>query len=454
MEITREVIGELKLLAESNKKLQKVEIWALNDLVNRNGWQYIRLKEHLSEFLNIPILTAYENGGRRIGGGHNMDERINPETGEPYMSFTAPDAERIVGWINQDSNVRIEEKDGVSWIVCEAFLWTWYSSELVRKILRQGQMSVSIETLILEEHMEGDVAVEDKYIVLGVTVLGDGVAPAVADASIKSLAMLSECRSCMQKEILKAASYIGDGKAEPKEPKKINQKGVTQAMTPKRVLEELSAKFNGFMPVGATEDRKVIALLSDKNVPYGYAFEDSDDGNVIANRICEATAEVSFKFNESEVIVPLEAIISDISEKLNASEAQVKSLSENNETLVSQLGELRNKENARRLKAAKDAMTDELKQLNANRDENKQFSVEICKELSARIDNGEFTAVEDKDGNWIGEKLIRNEVKALCMDEQAKMDKDENERFKKYNSWNMPKNNSAEPTTVGDMLSE
>lgn len=225
-------------------------------------------------------------------------------------------------------------------------------------------------------------------------------------------------------------------------------------MTPKRVLKELGAKFNGFMPVGASEDRKVIALLSDKNVPYGYAFEDSDDGNVIANRICEATAEVSFKFNGSEVSFPLDAIIGEYVDKLADLEAKVNSMSENNETLVSQLGELRNKENARRLQAAKDAMNDELKSLNENRDENKKFSADICKDLSARIDNGEFTAVEDKDGNWIGEKLIRNEVKALCMDEQAKMDRDDKDRIKKYNSWNIPKNNSNEPSTIGEMLAE
>ena len=91
-----------------NRKLYRVEIWALNDRVNRNGWKYINLASHLSEFQDIPILTAYLRDGRVIGDGHNFDMRTDPKTGEQYASFTAADAERIVGWVPKDANIRLE----------------------------------------------------------------------------------------------------------------------------------------------------------------------------------------------------------------------------------------------------------------------------------------------------------------------------------------------------------
>ena len=82
-------VGRLKVLEAVNRKLYRVEIWALNDRVNRNGWKYINLESHLPEFQDIPILTAYLRDGKVIGDGHNFDMRIDPKTGEQYASFTS-----------------------------------------------------------------------------------------------------------------------------------------------------------------------------------------------------------------------------------------------------------------------------------------------------------------------------------------------------------------------------
>ena len=90
--------GKLKILEAVNRKLFRVEVWALNNEVNRNGWKYINLDSHLSEFEDIPLLTAYLQDGT-IGDGHNYDTKVDPATGKEYVSFTAPDAERIVGWV-------------------------------------------------------------------------------------------------------------------------------------------------------------------------------------------------------------------------------------------------------------------------------------------------------------------------------------------------------------------
>ena len=140
--------GKLKILSRTNKYLYPVEIWALNEKVNRNNWQYTKISERLELFRNIPILIAYEAGGAVVGSGHNFNLRRD-KNGEEYASFTAADAERIVGWVHDKANIRIEkDEEGTDWVVTDAMLWSFYSKEAVDAIAsEQGRgMSVSIET--------------------------------------------------------------------------------------------------------------------------------------------------------------------------------------------------------------------------------------------------------------------------------------------------------------------
>lgn len=445
------VTGHLRIMQTVNKKLYRVELWMLNDQVNRNGWKYINLAEHLSEFLNIPILTAYVNGGRKIGDGHNFDLRIDPETGKEYASFTDADAERIVGWLPQDANVRIEtEEDGTNWIVGTGYLWRWYSKELVDKIARQGSgMEISIETLVTEMYMDGNTEVEVKWSVLGVTVLGDGVVPAVAGANIQSLATLSAVRSGMRDFILRAASYEN----EPQEPQNNNEKGVKKPMRiSKSRLNALGAKFGeGYTLVGVSEDECRVALLNANNEFFGYSFAESDSGTVIPERIASANASVTFRYNGEEVEADLDSVIGVVTQKVRGLEAENETLNESVNTLSAQIAAMQSREKARRLQAAKDAMNDQFREINSVRSKADRFDEDLLKALSARVDAGEFTDMEDKDGNWIGDANVRKEVKVLCADadteQRAKNRKIiYGERLNAHVEKNSPK-------TIGDLLS-
>lgn len=447
---TRTVRGELKILEMSDPRIKRVQIRALNDITNRNNWRYINLEQHLNSFRNIPILTAYINGGKKVGDGHNYDLKVDPNTGREYASFTAPDAERIVGWVPETADVHIEAENGVNWVVVDAGLWSWYSHELVEQIVRQGNnspMEVSIETLILDEYMEGAVAVETSYEVLGITILGAGVMPAVAGANIKSLAQLTALRSSMKTEILKAASYIEN---EPNKNEKFE--GVKSKMPNERQLKELSTSFSGYNCVGASEDGTKIALLSATNVPFGYAFEDSDAGNVITDRITAANATVSFRFNGVEVETDLENVLHALSERCEALEADKANLEKAHKDYEDKLNRMVANENSRRLMAANAAMTDELNKRNANRSDENKFSAAICADLEKRIANNEFTCMEDKDGMWTGEKAIRSEVSALCMDEQTRMDAEAKQREKGLHNWNLNSAGNPGDMTVGEKM--
>lgn len=450
MEKIRAFTGELKVLETANPKLYAVEIMALNSEVNRNNWQYINLERHLNEFLDIPILTAYVGGGMVIGDGHNYSMKRDPKTGEEYASFTGSDAERIVGWIPKDqSSVRLEVIDGIEWVIVKGNLWAFYSKELVDQIARQGSMEVSIETLVTDERKgENGVDIEEKYLVLGITILGNGVEPAVAGANIRTLSELSELRSNMAETILKAASYVANEENPQEEPEdedsdeedetddedssdepKQNNKGVKKSMTyfSRKELAELGKKFPDYRVLAAvqTEDGAIRVCLMSKDANTSVYKMDSIDETVVPEKFCRVSTKVNFILGEDcdnaevdtdEFIDTMSAELaeacnnaSDLEQKLNAANERIKAM----ETA----------ERTRRVQAAKDKAHAVLNSLNANRAAKAQFEDSILNPVLADIEAGKYTEKVNADGLWVGDTEVERDVSYLCMNAQKEMDK-------------------------------
>lgn len=436
----RTFYGQLKVLESTNPYLMPVEVKALNSLVNRNNWQYINLQSHLSAFAQIPLLTAYNMGGAVIGGSHQFDEKIDPKTGERYVSFTAADAERIVGWVGDNSS-RIENIDGVDWIVCRCAIWSWYAPELAKKIALQGSMEVSIETLVTKEHMEGDVAVEEEYIVLGITILGDGVQPAVAGASVRNLRMLSEMREAMQENILKAASYMDD-ESEVQEKNK-NLKG-EKALTyfSKKQCADLSKRFDGYTVLAAAQDENNVihvALLS-KNGDTAVYNMNSVDETIAVERIKACGGTVAFDCEGKSMEVALESVIDGMNEAINEANENCKNAQDAEQkanealsTAMATITEMRNAENARRIETAKACASRTLSAFNASSDF--EIPSSALSEINADIDKGMYTERVNAEGKWIGEDEVIMRVKSLCADKQKEMNDAKVAKNKSVHIW-------------------
>ena len=436
----RTFYGQLKVLESTNPYLMPVEVKALNSLVNRNNWQYINLQSHLSAFAQIPLLTAYNMGGAVIGGGHQFDEKTDPKTGERYVSFTAADAERIVGWVGDNSS-RIENIDGVDWIVCRCAIWSWYAPELAKKIALQGSMEVSIETLVTKEHMEGDVAVEEEYIVLGITILGDGVQPAVAGASVRNLRMLSEMREAMQENILKAASYMDD-ESEVQEKNK-NLKG-EKALTyfSKKQCADLSKRFDGYTVLAAAQDENNVihvALLS-KNGDTAVYNMNSVDETIAVERIKACGGTVAFDCEGKSMEVALESVIDGMNEAINEANENCKNAQDAEQkanealsTAMATITEMRNAENARRIETAKACASRTLSAFNASSDF--EIPSSALSEINADIDKGMYTERVNAEGKWIGEDEVIMRVKSLCADKQKEMNDAKVAKNKSVHIW-------------------
>ena len=432
--------GKLRVLAKEDEFLYQVEVWLLNSEVNRNNWQYLNLDEHRSLFANTPILVAYPGGGK-VGDGHNFRMKTSVN-GEPYASFTDANAERIVGWFKNDSDIRIEEKDGVRWIVGNGTIWSYYARELADMLTEQGAegMDVSIETLVDSYEVKNGVEVFDKYQILGTTILGRGVTPAVAGAHIRAASLEEGLKDFK----LKVASYMETAKEETK-------KGTKRMAMNKVQLEALGQKFNGFKIVGTSEDGKRIALLSEAdNCFYGYVLN-SEDEEINAENIKPVSLNAEADFGEDEK-VPLDAtgIYVDEIKNLNARIADAEKRAENAEA---ECKSLKDRETKRRNKATVDAIKSLIAAYNAEADE--AIDEKECAEIVEDAENGEFSDCENAAGEFVGAEKACALVKAKIFDhEQAIRDK-KSAANAAVHSWldGLRKNTNENADTIDSLLS-
>ena len=450
----RAIDGELKLLQSDNDFMFPVELWLLNDKVNRNNWQFVNLEEHREKWAGVPILCAYVNGGRVTGDGHNQTTKVD-KNGDEYQSFTAATAERIVGALSDNpEDIRLEERDGTVWTVGRGALWAWYSHELCQQIAdwaQQGRsMSVSIEALVTDSRMEGTTEVELSYVPLGVTCLGAGVAPAVEDAHI---AMLTEMESELKELKLRAASYLEQTSAENKPQNNQNQERVNKRMRlSKQQLRELQAKFSDHTVLAAEQNESgvIVCLMSKHGQTAVYRMESADE-TIVPERIVSVNAQTHFCAEGCEdVLVDACDMVETVSAEnasLNARLAAAEtSLTEANATIEKMV----NAENARRLSAAKQKATDTLNAFNANR-ENK-VDVKVLEGLTKDIEAGKYTAMSDENGAWTGESAVEEKVLSLCACEVMEQDKRSAENASKPMSWGSVHQASANPGTIGELF--
>jgi hypothetical protein len=389
-------------------------------------------------------------GGNVIGDGHNYNMRRDPKTGEEYASFTASDAERIVGWVGKDaSNARIEVVDGTEWVIVKANLWAWYCKELVDQIARQGSCSVSIETLVTDERKgESGEDVEEKYLVLGITILGNGVEPAVAGANIRTLSELSELRSNQAENILKAASYAKpeenpeeeepdddpdeddtDEESSESEPQNNNHKGVSKRMTflSRKELAELGKKFPDYKVLAAVQDMNGgirVCLMAKDASPYRYKMDSLND-TIVPEKFERAIAKINFDIGED--CDNAEVDVCEVTDELAAEVAEAcdnaKELQDKLNAAYERIKAMETAEKARRVLAAKAAAKAALDSMNANRQAKAKFDESILNSINADIDAGKYTEKVNADGLWIGDKEVEMCVKAACADAQSEMDR-------------------------------
>ena len=424
--------GNLRLLATGDDYITDITIDLLSSETNRNNWRYENLAEHVNLFLRKPVLVAYVRNGKKVGDGHNFEMKVDPETGKEYADFTDKDAERMVGVIAFDEgDVYLEKRGDIDWIVSRGVIYSWYAHQLTKKLRRQGvSMPISIETLVTKMHMDGDTEVFDDYIILGVTILGDDVTPAVRGANIKTLSELDDEVESMK---LRVASYRNN------EPQKNEAtKGVKKLMPNKKQMDKIAEKFPGYTLLGASADGMTVCLHSaEDRCVYSYKFLAEDDGTVVESRITPVALSTVAKIDdECEMDIDLLSINEASLAQLAAAQTALEASAKENAQLKERIAAMEQAERNRRINAVKKAVEAKVNQINAAMDEQvDEADVQAIVDCAA-----EYVDMVDANGEWVGEEKACAALMARHMEKVIAV-----KAHKKENNfaWDVAKKNNA-----------
>lgn len=179
-------VPQVKTFSQSKESgnLEKVKIVVMHSGLNGNKSDIPddAVEEAKDTISNIPILAYIkrDDDGEAIDfDQHNVITKIvQGDNGHEVKQFYL---ERPIGVIPETHNYRIEEIDGVDHVVVDGYVWKTYSNEGYDLITESGEKGVSMEISVEDGSKDKKTGVYtiSKYSYLGVTVLGDDVAPAM-----------------------------------------------------------------------------------------------------------------------------------------------------------------------------------------------------------------------------------------------------------------------------------
>lgn len=422
--------GELRLLSQQSAKKVAVELWLLNNATTENGWRYEKLREHMGKFATTPILIAYV--GSKIGDGHNFSEEKNPITGEVSPSFMDATAERIVGFFEKKEDIRIEEKDGKKWIVGKGYIWSWYAKELIAKLTEQGRkgMSISIETLVKNGRVENGEEVYDDYEILGTTILGDGVVPAVAQANIRILSMIGVDK--VKELTLRVASK------NTAETIKKSKKGEKKQMN----MTELRAAFKDYKILAVSGNH--VVLLNSKNGLVLSSAEKSGE-EVIVGKKQEISLNASVQTESGEEIsVPVDSIVSAMESDMLALNKRAEAAEAARDTALKALEKMQKAEKERRINEIRKALSERLEKINAGCAV--KIDESVCAEFTTEERLEEYSEMEDKNGKFTGLESAIKDLDSACMNRKIESAQTKLNASKKRYAWEL---GNDEPASTG-----
>lgn len=411
-------LGQLRVLQRVGEYEFAVELDIMRGGVNKNGWDYRNLEAHYKTFSGTPILIAYI--GRQVGDGHNSEEVLDPETGQRYRSYMGATCERIVGMVSEnEEDITLLTQGGHTWIRAKGRIWSFYAPEVVEKIVRTGRMEVSAETNVLEEHKEGTIDVFTKWTGLGVTILGDAVAPAIPGASIRALAAMEQEFKQMQ---LRVAS-LQKGAGKPQKNNKEN-KGVRNVMFVNKTLaKELAAKFPDYHVLSFSEDGMHVCLLNkETGETFRYSFLESDKGVVVQERVKPVSLSATLEFEDSKLCVAFDQVLEAYTTRIATLTSELEAARNERDAQKEKAEAAEAREKSRRIKASRQAAEEQLRQINANRAA--EDTVESCliEPVLQMADNGAFVGNCDENGEWRGDEAARSMVRDIAMQRQMQLD--------------------------------
>ncbi len=153
-----------------NKSFIEMEIYAISNAdPNRNQSCFTldSMKKGINTFTDKPIMGFFNGDDfEQHNGKVGYDSELKCE----YWDNS--NGEQILGFIRDRDRKEIKEKDGLSWIVTTAMVYTKYNYWQVKRLLRDKNKKVSVEVAILDSEVINGIEYIYDFELIGITILG------------------------------------------------------------------------------------------------------------------------------------------------------------------------------------------------------------------------------------------------------------------------------------------
>ena len=194
-----------------------------------------------------------------------------------------------------------------------------------------------------------------------------------------------------------------------------------------------------------------VGLLDASGNLFSYTFNAEDNGEVMESRIAPCAAHIVLSAGEVELNADVADVVAYTVSAAKTENGEIKQLSEELNAAKEQIRAMQEAESKRRLSVCKATAKATLEAFNANRKE--KLSEDALKDINENIESGVYANSCDKDGAWLGEKMVRSAVLAVCGEAVMEADRKAAESRKSAFAWNNAKGDGSGDSGIEGMLS-
>lgn len=186
---------------EDDRKLNvKLKILHEGKNLNKTKFNLSTINEAESTLSDIPILgyIKYDEEQNVVDfDEHNMITKVVKDDNGYSIEYKF--LERPLGVIPNNTEITYTEEDGKTYLNCTGLIWKHYSNSAYQLLTESKSKSVSMEIAV----EDGEVDKADgyynikKFSFLGITILGDDVAPGIEGASINTYSNFSKYKKAI-----------------------------------------------------------------------------------------------------------------------------------------------------------------------------------------------------------------------------------------------------------------
>lgn len=175
-----------QLLNNSNFHPAKVCIMSTGKNWNGSSFSLESLEIAKDTVAYAPILASIveRNDGEEDCNGHDLEYDYHVDA-DGEVTYKETYIEKPVGVFCSNS-AYIEQKGDKSYLICKGYIWKQYSS-IYDILKRDGVKDVSVEIMVEEGNFtnEDDYYHINKFEIMGCTILGNGIQPAIPNSRIE-----------------------------------------------------------------------------------------------------------------------------------------------------------------------------------------------------------------------------------------------------------------------------